>query len=220
MTAMLSPSGGRTPSGGPARLDVLRAPALTDAELVSWVISGRDGAAARLYDRCAPVINRVTLRVLGGDTEHDDIVQETFLKVWKLIEAGKLQKPESLTSWVAAVTTNTVYKELRKRYVRRKFFGREEPPPEALSTLPDMESREGLRIVYAILAELPPDERLAFSLRYLGEHGLSDVAAMSDCSLATVKRRIARAQKKFVEKARAYPEFPRLVGLLGEEGSP
>lgn len=201
----------RSPGRRPARASH---DSMTDVELVEWVISGRDGAAARLYDRFSGLINHVVLRVLGGDTEHDDLVHEAFLKVWAAVAAGRVQKPESLPSFVASVTTNVVYKELRKRYVRRRVFRREEPDPELCGHLPDMDAREGIKIVYAIAAELAPKDRLLFTLRHLGQYKLAQVAELSGCSLATVKRRLAKAEAFFVARARDYPEYPLLADLL------
>ncbi len=186
----------------------------SDAQIAEWVREGQPGAAAKLFDRCGAEINRLVLRVLGGDPEHDDLVHDIFLKVWSELEKGRLRNPEALSAWVAAITINTLYKELRKRYVRRRFFHWDEPPPEALSHVPDADSRELLQLVYRLLKELAPDERLAFSLRHLDQRKLVDVASLCGCSLATVKRRLARAEARFVAMSSRYPEFPRLSAIL------
>ena len=61
--------------------------------------------------------------------------------------------------------------------------------------------REHIQRVTALLdawaekLSLPADERIAWTLRYVERHRLETVAVMMDCSLATAKRRIARAQR-------------------------
>ena len=67
---------------------------LPDTELIELVMSGRPEAAARLYDRFARDIHRMVHRLLAVDTEHDDIVQEIFIKAWQLIAKGKVRNPE------------------------------------------------------------------------------------------------------------------------------
>ncbi|HYQ16959.1 MAG TPA: sigma factor-like helix-turn-helix DNA-binding protein, partial [Polyangiaceae bacterium] len=59
----------------------------------------------------------------------------------------------------------------------------------------DPESRALLAQVYALLQTLAADDRIAWTLRYVERHRLETVAVMMDCSLATAKRRIARAQR-------------------------
>ncbi len=192
----------------------------SDAELIAGVIARDDAATARLYDRFAGLINHVILRVLGGDADHDDLVHDVFLKLWHAVAAGRVQNPDSLQAYAASIATNVVYKELRKRYVRRRFFGREERAPEMTSRVEDHEAREVLTLVYAIASEFGPQDRLLFTLRHLGQYKLAEVAKLADCSLATVKRRLAKAEAQFVLRAQDYPEYPRLAALIEEGGAP
>jgi RNA polymerase sigma-70 factor (ECF subfamily) len=204
-----------TPS--PARnLRALPQP-LPDAELIELVMSGRPEAAARLYDRFARDIHRMVHRLLAVDTEHDDIVQEIFIKAWQLIAKGKVKNPEGLSAWMRSVATHTVYKEIRRRYVRRRFFRFQEPPPDAKAPLASEDERELLRIAYRIAGELAPAEQLAFALRHFDQRRLVEVAEMIPCSLATAKRRIARAEQQFLTMAAHYHDYPALLGLTNDE---
>jgi RNA polymerase sigma-70 factor (ECF subfamily) len=65
----------------------------------------------------------------------------------------------------------------------------------------DHEARNLLEKVYGLLDKLPADERIAFTLRYIDERPLLEVAEVCDCSLATIKRRIARAEQRFARLA-------------------
>ena len=49
------------------------------------------------------------------------------------------------------------------------------------------------------LQTVPPDDRIAWTLRHVERHRLEAVAELCGCSLATVKRRILRAQRFLVE---------------------
>ena len=59
------------------------------------------------------------------------------------------------------------------------------------------EARAQLAQVYALLQTMPTEDRIAWTLRYVERHRLEAVAQLTDCSLATAKRRIARAQRFF-----------------------
>jgi RNA polymerase sigma-70 factor (ECF subfamily) len=77
------------------------------------------------------------------------------------------------------------------------------PEPVELDTIAsadaDPEARALLAQVYALLQTLSADDRIAWTLRYVERHRLETVAVMMDCSLATAKRRIARAQRFLTE---------------------
>lgn len=190
----------------------------SDPDLLEEVVSGSHGAAERLFERFAPDINRVVWKLLGADAEHDDIVHDIFVIVWRLMSAGRVSKPESLASWVVAVAVHTVQKEIRKRSVRRRLLGLEKPNMPTSETL-DVESRDLLARVYEILDGLPAAERIAFSLRYLDQRSLAEVAELTECSLATAKRRIKRAEQRFTTHAQRYPDVAQLVSrsALGDD---
>jgi RNA polymerase sigma-70 factor (ECF subfamily) len=61
------------------------------------------------------------------------------------------------------------------------------------------EARAQLAQVYALLQTIPADERIAWTLRHVERHQLGAVAKLTNCSLATAKRRIVRAQR-FLEQ--------------------
>jgi len=55
-------------------------------------------------------------------------------------------------------------------------------------------TRAQLAQIYALLQTMAPDDRIAWTLRYVDGHDLKAAAELCDCSLATVKRRIRRAK--------------------------
>jgi RNA polymerase sigma-70 factor (ECF subfamily) len=208
-----SPRTPASPGAEPAKvahLSLVSAQRRSDEELLDLVLSGHPGAAADVYDRFSPVVNRVVWKLLGADPDHNDLVHDIFMKLWRLMAEGRVRQPERLNSWVLGVTVNTVHKEIRRRSIRRRFL-RSEPAPDMQVSTDDHEARDLLDNVYAILGRIPPDERLAFSLRYLDQRRLTEVAELCRCSLATVKRRLGRAEKRFVLLARPYPAIVELL---------
>ena len=61
--------------------------------------------------------------------------------------------------------------------------------------------------MYAILDELPADARVPFALRFIEGMALDEVAAACDVSLSTAKRRLRRAEERFMKIAAGYPEL-------------
>lgn len=186
-----------TPRGARASTADRAAPDVRDgAALLAMARVGDPRTGAALFDRCEVQVNRLVWRVLGADEAHDDVVHQVFVAL--LAGLRRVREPEALDGWVAIVTINTVRSEIRRRRLRRLWL---RSAPEALdlaeAPAPSHEARELLRRTYAVLDRLPADERIAFSLRFIDEQPLADVAAACDCSLATIKRRIRAAQDRF-----------------------
>lgn len=179
---------------------------VSDAELLRSVRAGELGASARLYDRFADVVNRVVWRVMGADSEIDDLVQQVFEKI--LVGIHRVEDPGALQGWVCSIAVYTVRTEIRRRKVRR-LVRLTERVPESVGREEDHEGRDLVRRLYAILDRLPVDERLAFALRFIDDRPLVEVAELCDCSLATIKRRLARARKRFERHASKDPDFAR-----------
>jgi len=75
--------------------------------------------------------------------------------------------------------------------------------PEAEARPASDEATEALRRTYLVLDRLPREERIAFALRTIEGMKLEEVADACGVSLATAKRRLARAEQRFLELCRA-----------------
>jgi RNA polymerase sigma-70 factor, ECF subfamily len=178
--------------------------------LVQAILAGHGGARAELYDRYAVLVRRVLARVLGVDQELADVVQEVFVRA--LGAMHKLELPERLGAWLTSMAVFTARGHIRARRRRRWLrFGAPEALAEA-STEASTEAAESpdsavLEALYRVLDRLPEDERIVLVLRHLEGMELRDVAAASGLSLATVKRRLARASARFEVLARRDPQL-------------
>lgn len=205
-------------------VDVKKAPSLSlvrpaapdaerdDARLAQRLRDGDPSAPAALFDRFGALVNRVLLRVLGGGPDHDDRVQETFLEVLRSI--GSLRDDGAMRAWVTTIAVRVARAELRRRKVRRFLRLADDEMPDALCD-DDHAARDALRATWRILDTLSTDERLAFTLRFIHGEELTAVADACGCSLATVKRWLARAEARFVSQAQQHPELARRLAQGG-----
>ena len=185
--------------------------ATTDADLFALLREDLPRGAAKVHDRFAGEVNRLVWHLLGADVDHHDLVQQVFCKV--LMHAPKLRDPERFGAWVQAVTVNTVYEELRKREVRR-LFQRDRPPSFHPDLSHDVEVRDLLARAKSVLEQLSPKDRIVFVLHFVEGRTLSEVAELCGYSLATGKRRLASAKRRFRLLIAKQPE---LLKLLGEQ---
>ena len=177
------------------------------ALLVAGLRAGNPGAKAAFFARYAPHVERLVTHLIGPDRELADILQEVFVQA--LASVGSLRDPSALKPWLLRIATHCARRSLRARGRRAwlRFFvdSEEEAHFEPLTPELDAEGRETVRAVYASLDRLPADERIAFALRYIDGMELSEVAAACAVSLATIKRRIQRAEERFFGLASRHP---------------
>jgi RNA polymerase sigma-70 factor (ECF subfamily) len=189
----------------------------SDAALADLLRSGSRDAAAAMYDRFSSQVNRWVWRLLGADPEHNDIVQQVFMRI---LRAGpRLREADKLVGWVHAITVNTVHGELRRRQVRR-FFQRDSLPAQLHGDfVREVEMRDLLVRAKSVIEKLPPAERIAFMLHYVDHNSTAEIAELCGYSLSTAKRRLARATRRFEAIVAASPELSRLLPRLAAEES-
>lgn len=155
--------------------------------------SGHRGAAAAFFERHTDHVERVLVRVLGVDAEIPDLVQEVFLRALRGI--GDFRGgPDKLSAWTTQIAVFTARGCIRRRQARwwlRSIAPEELPEPQADGASPELAHAAAAAL--RLLHRLPVDERIAFSLRYLEEMELREIAEACDTSLATIKRRLTRA---------------------------
>lgn len=157
-----------------------------------------DRAASLLFERYAGHVRRVLVRILGTADEVDDLRQDVFLRT--LDRLHKVSSGAELKAFITSVTTFVARERIRSR--RRRRWLRLVAPHELDHASADPQAHEAARAVYAILERMNDDDRIVFCLRVLDGMELVEVAAACKVSLATIKRRIARAEERFMMQAR------------------
>lgn len=135
---------------------------------------------------------------MGPDDDIPDLLQEVFIRALK--EIGSLRDFRSLGSWLCGIAVFVARAQIRARTRRRYLwiFSPEQTRSQHADP-PSSDARRALREIYAVLDEMPVNHRMAFVLRYIQGMSLVEAAEACGTSLATVKRWLARAEKRFVE---------------------
>jgi RNA polymerase sigma-70 factor, ECF subfamily len=170
---------------------------LPDAQLVSLGADGDSNALGILYRRHAPFAINLATRIEGSPRDVEDIVHDAFLRAFERLR--DLTDRSAFRGWLGAIVVHAVRSRMRRgRLLNLLGLGRASEPVD-LDALASPEAsphvRAQLAQIYALLRTLPADERIAWTLRVIEGQELEAVAGMTRCSLATVKRRIARAQR-------------------------
>jgi RNA polymerase sigma-70 factor (ECF subfamily) len=100
------------------------------------------------------------------------------------------------------IAARTAFRAIRARKARAwlKFWEPSEVP-EVVCEGADPDVLEAHRHTYALLERMPAEERVIFALRYIDGMELERIAAVCEVSLATIKRRLSRAEQRFAHAA-------------------
>jgi RNA polymerase sigma-70 factor (ECF subfamily) len=149
-------------------------------------------AAAAFYDRYASRIYGLGLVLLGNKTDAEDLVQDTFLKVWRRGSSFDPQRGP-LDAWILLNARSLAIDLLRRRTLEARSLssGRwrsdvsDEPSPELYA-----EHRDQMRRARIAMGRLPDGQRSAVELSYLGQRSSTQVAELQGIPPGTVKSRI------------------------------
>ncbi len=177
----------------------------TDQALIAEFLEGsaaaKERAFARLYDRHYPAVTRLLRRVLRRTEDVEDVLQVTFVEVYK--GAQKYDASREFLPWVQGIAMRQAANHLRR--ARRWAWFRMTPPEEL--PLPSADSagsrsseeqviqRQLLGMLYQAMEKLPPKKRIAFSLYAFEGMGFTEIGQLIDASPQTVRARVLSAKE-------------------------
>ena len=174
----------------------------TDAALVVAARAGESWAQEALFRRHARMAVGLAHRLLPQDTEVDDLVQDCFVSALRRL--ATLENPQAFAAWLGSIVVRAVGKRLRRRRLLSRLGLRvpEEIDADAIAapSVPGDVAVE-LRRVYAVVAQLPAEARVALVLRRVDGLDVPEIARRMGLSLSTVKRRLKLAEE-ILERSR------------------
>lgn len=144
--------------------------------------SGDREAFDALLEELTPALLRYVSRVTGDAALAQDVVQETLISVVRKV--SWLQDASLFRPWAYRIASREAFRALRNRHIDVVL----EDIPSADYDPPDPWQRER---VLASVGKLAPGSRAVITLHYLEELSLSEVAAVLDLGVNTVKSRLA-----------------------------
>lgn len=171
-------------------------PIATDAALMARVADG-DMAASRLL--CGQYLDRAYTTAclfLGNSSNSDDVVQEAFLRLWKV--APKWEAKAQINTWLHRVIHNLCIDRLRKE---KRYMDTEVPDIE--DPTPDVVERHDLQQKKLILDngihQLPARQRIALTLVHFEDCTNIEAADKMDLSVDALESLLARGRRKLKE---------------------
>jgi RNA polymerase sigma-70 factor, ECF subfamily len=171
---------------------------ISDEALLAACAVGDSAALGALFDRHHEAVYRLVSRLLRSEpAEIDDLVQTTFLEVWKA--ARRYTARGTVKSFVFGIAANTVRHHVRSAQRRRAAIAdcpRPSPPPSSQHAPDDalLRSQQVSRLAAALDA-LPHDLRAAYVLCDLEDVPGVEAAQLLGIRAGTLWRRLHEARR-------------------------
>jgi RNA polymerase sigma-70 factor (ECF subfamily) len=165
-----------------------------DDDLMAAVAQGDRRAFQVLMRRHAPTLIALAQRVTGSEADADEVVQESFLKVWTLAGRWRADGPARLPTWLHRVVLNAAI-DRRRRVVPAPLDEAGDPVDEAPGGLEAVMSRQCHRAVVDSLGDLPERQRTALSLFYFGDLTAPQAATQLGLTLPAVESLLVRGKR-------------------------
>lgn len=170
-------------------------PVVEDAALVERVAAGDKAALSALYDRYAPLLLGVGLRIVGGRGEAEDLLHDVFLEVWK--RAGDFDRTRgSVRAWLVTRMRSRALDRKKSPRMARAVAYDEAKADRLVAASPEPGASFERARVKAALATLPDDQRACLELAYFDGLSTAEIGAKLGCPAGTVKSRMSAARDK------------------------
>jgi RNA polymerase sigma-70 factor (ECF subfamily) len=171
--------------------DLMSSDPRSDEELLASIRMKDVRALEEFYDRHRVLAYSLALRSLGSSGDAEDVVQESFLNVWR---AGETYNPDrsSPRSWLLSIVHHRAIDKLRGRQSRPQPVALEEGMnvPDASDVWREVSENLTGEDVRSALAHLPQEQRDTIELAYFKGYTQSQIAQLMEVPLGTVKGRM------------------------------
>ena len=177
----------------------------TDEELIARFQNGDAYAFDLLVKRYKDPLLNFIYRFIGDLVESEDIVQETFYRVYK--NKHYYKEVAKFSTWIYTIAGNLAKTELRRRKRRKVFSIHKESPIDKEFELPDLKSDPEKevntivteKIIQKAISSLPQKFRQVIVLRDIQGFSYEEISGIIKVPLGTVKSRVNRARLKLQE---------------------
>jgi len=181
-----------------------------DVRLMRLVAGGDTSAFEKVIERHQALVAGTAARMLGSNSDVEDIAQQVFIRVWK--SARRYVPRAKFTTWLLKITRNLVFNELRRAKRRAHVPLQSEPGAEEIplkdetNPAPDASllEEELQRAIEEAIMQLPESQRMALVLRRYEQLSYEQIAEVLDLSVPAVKSVLFRARTELRSRLSKY----------------
>ena len=181
-----------------------------DVRLMRLVARGDTSAFEKVIERHQALVAGTAARMLGSNSDVEDIAQQVFIRVWK--SARRYVPRAKFTTWLLKITRNLVFNELRRAKRRAQVPLQSDPGAEEIplkdetNPAPDASLLEDelQRAIEEAIMQLPESQRMALVLRRYEQLSYEQIAEVLDLSVPAVKSVLFRARTELRSRLNKY----------------
>jgi RNA polymerase sigma-70 factor (ECF subfamily) len=181
-----------------------------DVRLMQLVGRGDTAAFEQLIERHQGLVAGTVARMLGSNSDVEDIAQQVFIRVWK--SAARYTARAKFTTWLLKITRNLVFNELRRAKRRAQVPIQSEAETEAITLKDEKTSAPDVSLlehelqgaIEDAITQLPESQRMALVLRRYEQLSYEQIAEILDLSVPAVKSLLFRARSELRERLSKY----------------
>lgn len=166
-----------------------------DKKLVELALGGDDIAFEYLFNRYSEAIRRLLLHRSASVEDTEDLLQETFIKVY--INLQRYSDNYTFGQWIYTIARNTHIDFERRRQedlsIDDKFSAPMACTPSPEDNLINIQQRSQIE---AYIGCLPQQYRQLFTMRFLEDYSYEEIAEKLNLPMGTVKTQIHRARER------------------------
>jgi RNA polymerase sigma-70 factor (ECF subfamily) len=178
--------------------------------LMQLVAEGDTSAFEQLVERHQALVAGTVARMLGSNSDVEDIAQQVFIRVWK--SARRYVPRAKFTTWLLKITRNLVFNELRRSKRHAHVPLQSEPGAEGIPLKDEMNpapdasllETELQRAIDEAIMQLPESQRMALVLRRYEQLSYEQIAEVLDLSVPAVKSVLFRARTELRTRLSKY----------------
>ncbi|MHC4264623.1 MAG: RNA polymerase sigma factor [Planctomycetota bacterium] len=170
---------------------------ISDLQDIKESLNGDSQAYKRLIEKYQQHISRILWKFTRDRRTHEELVQEVFVEAYLSLSTYRAKAP--LEHWLAKIAVRVGYQyfKLQKRKQKTEHFTFEQWDRIAQHDQQEtIEPERAAQLLYELLAQLSPRDRLVLTLRYLQQHNIEQTANMTGWSKTMVKVQTNRAKNK------------------------
>ena len=183
--------------------DILEPPGEHHDDVVAGSQRGDLAAFERLVRTYQPFAFSLAMKFLCDQAEAADVVQESFIRVWKHID--RYDPGRKFTTWLYRIVANLCIDRIRSLQRSQRIFSSRNQET-TLEDLPDERNWETMRshqqlaeIIRTLSRRLSETQRLVFTLRDLEDLSVDEVADITGLSIGSIKTNLHYARKSIRE---------------------
>lgn len=186
---------------------------ITESQIIDGLIRRDEYVFELLYDNYASALLGVIMRVIKNKDHAEEVLQDTFVKVWQKIDTYSKAKGRLYTRMSNVARNNALDKLKSKEYSQMSVTGTIENTHSAEFTAES--ANQGEQFAEDLMKYLKPEQAEIIQLMYYQGYTSEEVSKMKGIPIGTVKSRV-RASLKRLRKVHGLPSLFIIVNLLKE----